>query len=117
MGGDGVSDIDHGVAGAIGAAIAGGALAIKDALVSRKKKAGEDTLAVRHGRLYEHVLKLEQELQTMRQDTHQKLDRLCESVDELSIARAKTDELLPVIREQLKELRDDMRQQRRGKES
>ena len=112
-----MSDIDHGAAGALGAAIAGGALWLKDALIARRKAKGEDTLAVRHGRLYEHVLKLEQELQTMRQDTYQKLDRLCESVDELSIARAKTDELLPVIREQLKELRDDMRQQRRGKDS
>lgn len=38
-----MSDIDHGIAGAVGAALAGGALAIKDAIVRKKRESDPAT--------------------------------------------------------------------------
>ena len=105
-----MSDIDNGVAGAVGAAIVGAAVAVKEIVSGRKKRKTDDpTLAVRVGRMADRVMHLEQETTTMRHELAQKLDKLEESVDELCIARAKTDEILPVIREQLKEIREELR--------
>lgn len=108
-----MSEIDHGIAASIGAVVSGAILGAKD-FFTRRKKTDEppSTLAVRVGRLYEDLANVKQEMSVMRQDLATKLDRLDESVSELCIARAKTDELLPVIRDQIRELRDDMRQQR-----
>jgi TolA-binding protein len=107
-----VSDIDNGIAGAVGAAIVSAAVAVKEIVSRKKRKTDDPTLAVRVGRMADRVMHMEQEMTTMRHELAQKLDKLEESVDELCIARAKTDEILPVIREQLKEIREELRERR-----
>jgi vacuolar-type H+-ATPase subunit I/STV1 len=112
---------DQGIAAAIGAAIAGAGAALVE--VFRRKKRRSDppeqiedatpTTAARVGRLTERVMRVEQEIQSMRQRFTEKLDKVEESVDTLIVSRAKTDELLPLIREQLKEIRDELRDNRR----
>lgn len=105
--------MDEGIAGAVGAAVAGLGLGIKElvAHVRGKRKTDPD--------LTSRVVALETEVRAMRQENHDtivKLERMAESVDELCIARARSDEIAVHLREQLKELRDDLRERRRGKE-
>lgn len=111
-----MSETDPTTAGAIGAAIVGAAVAVKEIFSRRKKPDSEpppsSTLAVRVGRLYDDLGHVKQELSTMRQDIATRLALIEESVDELSISRAKTDELLPIIKEQLHDLRQDLRDAR-----
>lgn len=116
-----MSEIDHGIAASIGAVVSGAILGAKDFLTRRKKlepaaPEHSSTLAVRVGRLYEDLSRLQQEMNVMRHDIAAKLDRVEESVDELRIARARTDEIGEGIRAQLAEIRQDLRDQRRHKE-
>lgn len=121
MGPGDVSDLgDTGLGAIIGSAVVG-AIATAREVFSRKKRKSDPleqiedpTTAARVGRLTDRVMHVEQELSVMRQDIAQKLGKLEESVDELCISRAKTDELLPIIREQLRDIRDELRDSRRA---
>lgn len=106
--------IDTSIAASIGAAVVGAAVAVKEVFSKRKRKDPEDDqpLAARVGRLTDRVMQVEQEIRTMKQEFAQKLDKIEESVDELCIARAKTDELLPILREQLRDIKEDLRDRR-----
>ncbi len=116
-----MSDLgDTGIGATIGAAIIG-AIATAREVFARKKRRSDPpelpdetpTTAARVGRLTERVMRVEQEIGQMRQTFTEKLDKIEESVDELMTSRVKTDELLPLIREQLKDLRDELRDERR----
>lgn len=112
---------DQGFAAAVGAFFAGAVAAGVEVFRRRKRKDAPELiedhasapLASRVGRLYEHVTLLEQEIRMLKQNVDIKLDKLDESIEELRISRAKTDELLPLIREQMRELREDLRDDRR----
>ena len=114
-----MSDLpDQGIAGAIGAGIVGAAVALKRIFTKGPvpEQLPPSSLAVRVGRLYEQHETLRQEFTIMRHDIAAKLDRIEESVDELRIARARTDEISEGIRSQLADIRQDLRDSRRNKE-
>lgn len=101
-----MSDIDHGIAASIGAAVVGASVALKRIFGGGEKP----------GPNREEFAALERdvkELKTMNDVINTKIDRLGDSVEELCIARAKTDELLPVIRDQIRDLKQDLRDARR----
>jgi hypothetical protein len=117
---------DQGLAAAVGAAVVAIGAAIADRFRAKRRRRatpadeielpaiGASTAAARIGAIAQKQLHLEQEITMLKQTVATKLDKLEESVDELCIARARTDELLPVIRDQLKELREELSYQRRA---
>lgn len=115
-----MSDLgDTGLGATIGAAIVGAIATAREVFARKRRRTDppelpeDPTLSARVGRLTDRVMHVEQELSAMRQATALKIDNLSESVEELCLARARTDELLPIIREQLKEIREDLRDDRR----
>lgn len=115
---------DQGIAAAIGAFVAGAGATIAEIVRRRRRStqppeleppaASSPGTAARLAAFAAKQLHLEQEILMLKQNVTTKLDKLEESVDELCISRAKTDELLPLIREQLKELKEELRDQRRA---
>lgn len=107
-----MSDIDHGIAGAIGAVIVGAGVALKK-LFGGKTEPPElpapSPLASRVGRLYEQHETLRQEIAVMRHDFTAKIDQLVEDVGEMRINHAATAAILPRVESRLTELRDDLR--------
>lgn len=103
---------DERVAALIGAAVAGAASGF-GALIGRRRQRRR---IVGPGSLAERVTKLEAERAEHKKETarmmehiEKRLDRLSESVDKLEINAASTSALLPELRDQLKELRQDLR--------
>jgi predicted nucleic acid-binding Zn-ribbon protein len=118
-----VSDLgDTGLGATIGAAIVGAIAAAREVFARKKRRTAppelpEDespTLAARVGRLYDRITNVEQEIRMLKQSVDTKLDKLDESVEELTRSRVRTDELLPLIRDQLREIRDELHQHRRA---
>lgn len=118
-----MSDLgDTGIGATLGAVIVG-ALATAREMFQRKRRRSDPpeqiddpSLAGRVGRLTERVMQVEQEqardrqeLLMLKQKIQDRFDTIEESVDELLRSRVKTDELLPLIKEQIHELRQDLR--------
>lgn len=117
-----MSETDPTTAGAIGAAIVGAAVAVKEIFTRKRRKTDPPHLpsepsaaSVRIGALAGRIDHLEQEQIRMRHETAMKLDQLAESVDELKTANAATSAILPRIESRLAELRDDLRDRRDSK--
>ena len=116
---------DQGIAAAIGAVLTGAGAAAVELFRRTKRKSdapepvepdrpAPSSLAARVGRLYDRVTLVEQAMNKLSQNVDAKLAGIEDSVDELSRSRVRTDELLPLIREQLKEIRDELHQHRRA---
>jgi len=117
---------DQGLAAVIGAALMGAASGIGVLLRGRRQRrqpeqgdpppplppppAEPSALSVRIGAVAARVDTLEKELTMLKHNFATKMDRLEESVDELGKSNAVSAALLPEIRAQLHELRQDLRQ-------
>ncbi len=118
-----MSDLgDHSIAGAIGAAIGGAVVAVRE-FVSRKKRPSSPELpaepsvaSVRIGTLAQRVDSIEQEQTRMRHETAQRLSDLSESIEELKASSAVTAALIPRVESAISELAKELRQDRRRKE-
>lgn len=114
--------VDPGIAAAAGAFAGGAYSAVKEWLSGRRKRKSDpppapaaepSSTSVRIGALVGRVDHLERDITAMRHETAKKLEDLAESVDELMTSNAAIAATVPLIQQQLRDLRDDLRDDRR----